>query len=354
MQLVLRNPFRILGLPVTATSREVVKRVSDLELFAELGKVKKYPGDFPELGEIDRSMDSIKDAARRIEFPEMRIFYSFFWFHRGDAVDELALECLQNFELLEANKIWGKQINRQVLGNKASWRINRGVYSIWMVRDLGHSEAVYFEQALKDISCSSGNLYEESTKLIPGATQVTPKKVRALIADALVGMATNSQDQVYGPNAIQVLQYCLCFQDETSNYISAKLTKPLANLIQDAVNQSKVKRDQGTTLDDLRRKNGLSKVEQLIYELRDSLGETDSTFKSIANSFADEVIACAVEAINLHKAVSTGIVLAEWAADLPSYGQSRMWLIEQRVKILKWDPDYDSEEEPKPSHYIST
>ena len=92
MDLVLRNPFRILGLPVTASSREISKRVSDLEMFAELGKVKTYPKDFPDLGDIDRSMEAIKDAARRIELPEMRVFHSFFWFRDGDTVDELAFE----------------------------------------------------------------------------------------------------------------------------------------------------------------------------------------------------------------------------------------------------------------------
>ncbi len=100
MDLVLRNPFRVLGLPVTASSREIAKRVSDLELFAELGKDKTYPNDFPDLGDIDRSMEAIKDAARRIELPEMRVFHSFFWFRDGDTVDELAFECLTNSEFL--------------------------------------------------------------------------------------------------------------------------------------------------------------------------------------------------------------------------------------------------------------
>lgn len=52
MELVLRNPFRILGLPVTASSREIAKRISDLELFAELGKSKSYPFDLSELGAV--------------------------------------------------------------------------------------------------------------------------------------------------------------------------------------------------------------------------------------------------------------------------------------------------------------
>lgn len=346
MELVLSNPFRILGLPVTASSREVAKRVSDLEMFAELGKEKKYPGDLAEIGEIDRSLDSIKDAARRIELPEMRVFYSFFWFHSGDAVDELALECLENFELLEADNVWSKQFEKQTGIGKASWRINRGVYSVWMADELEDSGTAHFEQALQDIAFASEDLYDESTKSIPGATQVSAQKVRELIADALIGMAVNSRDQIYGPNATQVLEHFLYFHEKTLEYIAAKLTNPLANAIQDAVNQSKSRRDEGTSIDDLRRKNGLSKVEKFVYALRDTLGEKDSSFQAIANSFADEVIACAVTAINQHKAVPTAIVLAEWAAELPAYGQSRKWLMEQRRKILSWDSDYVPEEEP--------
>lgn len=39
-------------------------------------------------------------------------------------------------------------------------------------------------------------------------------------------------------------------------------------------------------------------------------------------------------------------MLAEWAAELPSYGQTRKWLLEQRGKIFTWDPDYVSEDDP--------
>ena len=47
MDLVLRNPFRVLGLPVTATSREIAKRVSDLEVLREVGKEADFAADFP-------------------------------------------------------------------------------------------------------------------------------------------------------------------------------------------------------------------------------------------------------------------------------------------------------------------
>lgn len=346
MDLVLRNPFRVLGLPVTASSREIAKRVSDLEMFAELGKDKTYPHDFPDLGVIDRSMEAIKDAARRIELPEMRVFHSFFWFRDGDTVDELAFECLTNFELLETDGVWTKQFEKHSGIGKVSWRINRGVFSIWMTGDLEDSGTVYFEQALQDIAFASEDLYDEATASIPGASQVSPQRVRDLIADALIEIAVRSSEQVYGPNAIRMTEHCLYFHDQTLEYIAAKITKPLTNAVQDAVDRSKAKRDEGTSVDDLRRKNGLSKVEHIIYELRDSLGECDPSFQAVANSFADEVIACAINAINRHKAVPTALVLAEWAAELPSYGQTRKWLLEQRGKIFSWDPDYVSEDDP--------
>ena len=42
MHFIINNPYRILGLTANASSREVAKRVADLETFAEFGKIKKY------------------------------------------------------------------------------------------------------------------------------------------------------------------------------------------------------------------------------------------------------------------------------------------------------------------------
>lgn len=348
MELVLRNPFRVLGLPVTASSREIAKRVSDLEMFAELGKEKSYPLDLSELGEIDRSLESVKDAARRVELPEMRVFYSFFWFRIGDAVDELALECLSNLELSEADSIWCKQIEKSDGLGKLSWHVNRAVFSLWMSDNLELGTS-HFEQALEDIGFVTDELYANVISGVPGADQVSADRIRELISDALVSHAAKSVSQCYGPNAIRLIDHCWSFNFATYEYIKARVTKPLINQIQDLIDRSKANREVGTTVDDLRRKNGLLKAENVIYELRDSLGESNPTFQAIANSFADEVIGCAIDAINRHKAVSTAIVLAEWASELPSYGQTRKWLMNQRLKIFAWDPSYQPEDDPDDS-----
>ncbi len=341
MDLVLTNPFRVLGLTVTATSREIAKRISDLEMFAELEKEKNFHLDLTELGEIDRSLDAVKDAARRIELPQMRVFHSLFWFRDGDAVDDLALECLSNFELSEAENIWSKQIDKSDKFGKLTWRINRAVYCLWMSDDLGTGTA-HFEQALEDLGFVTNDLYEEAIADVPNADQVSVDRVRELVADALVSHAVKSADQVYGPNAIKLIEHCWSFHTDTLDYIKSRVTKPLMNTLQDAIEQSKAKRDKGTSVDDLRRKNGLSKVEHIVYELRDSLGENNPTFQALANGFAKEVVLCSINAISEHEAVPTAIVLAEWSAELPSYGQTLEWLLEQRRRTFTWDPGYCS------------
>jgi len=339
MDLVLKNPFRVLGLPVTASSRDIAKRVSDLEMFAELGKEIAFPLDLIELGEIDRSLDAVKDAARQIELPEMRVFYSFLWFRCGDAVDDLALECLSNSEMSEAENIWDKQIEKSEEFGKLTWRINRAVYCLWMSDDL-ETGTTHFKQALEDLGVVTDDLYEEAIADVPGSDRVSVDRVRELVADAIVSHTVKSAGQAYRPNAIQLIAHCWSFHKDTLHYIKGRITKPLLNILQDSIEQSKAKRDKGTSVNDLRRKNGLSKVEYIVYELRDALGESNATFQAVANSFAKEVVLCSIDAIREHEAIPTAIVLAEWSAELPSYGQTREWLLEQRRRTFTWDPNY--------------
>ena len=56
MELKRRNCFRVLGLPVTVSNREIYKRISNLESLTGLCNAKKYLGD----------LASSKVSARRI------------------------------------------------------------------------------------------------------------------------------------------------------------------------------------------------------------------------------------------------------------------------------------------------
>ena len=106
MDAIVNNPFRILGLKPTASDREITKRVSDLLIYAEMGKKVSYETDLEFLGEVDRSINAIKKAAKRIENLDNKLYYSLLWFNNYDKTSEAALNILRNIDNVEQNDMF--------------------------------------------------------------------------------------------------------------------------------------------------------------------------------------------------------------------------------------------------------
>ena len=150
MHFIINNPYRILGLTANASSREVAKRVADLETFAEFGKTKKYPLDLVEIVPLTRTVDTIQQAAKDIENDTDKLVYAFFRFTKVDSVDELAIECIEKNQVQKAFEIWDQQISKNENDAKFSWRLNRSVISLfWCQASSFDSE--HFESALTDL-----------------------------------------------------------------------------------------------------------------------------------------------------------------------------------------------------------
>ncbi len=108
MNLINNNPYRILGLPITASERETAKQINTLATYAEMGKVKSFDTDFPFLPSAERTPHSIEEAKKQIEQAESKLLYSLFWFWKNNSVDELALEVLKEGNTDKAIGIWEK------------------------------------------------------------------------------------------------------------------------------------------------------------------------------------------------------------------------------------------------------
>jgi hypothetical protein len=96
MDAIINNPFRILGLKPTASEKEITKRVSDLTIYAEMDKKVTYETDFEFLGRVDRSVNAIKEAAKKIENKELKIFYSLLFFENKVENDLKAIKLIEH------------------------------------------------------------------------------------------------------------------------------------------------------------------------------------------------------------------------------------------------------------------
>jgi hypothetical protein len=343
VELVLNNPYRVLGLSATATTRDIAKRISDLETFAELGKVKSYPYDFPGLGALNRSLDAIKDAARKIEQVEGRLFHSFFWFRNGDSVDELALESLAAGNVDEAADLWDKQLGKKG-SKKYTWRLNRGILHLLNASsktlDVGE-----MDEALEAMGFVIDDDLDESIEDVLSGNEsgLNRDDLWKRVVDEILTVIQSYSNNPYGKNAVKIVDSLWSFPADARDYASSKILNPLIEEVNDAIKVSEELRA-NDDLEALKAKNRLDKVEKIIWEMKEVLGEDDIRFQTLANAYADEICACAVKALNHFKNPKLSMVLIQWAAGLPSYSRIKSRIEENLETIQEWVDDDEEDE----------
>src|SRR3989339_1503991 len=99
MKYYIENAFRVLGLPVTATDKDIIKRVDELITYIEIGKTPAFDTDFLWMGKLNRSKDSISKALQDLQDPEKRLLHTIFWFWDEDESDKVYLDALKSGEI---------------------------------------------------------------------------------------------------------------------------------------------------------------------------------------------------------------------------------------------------------------
>jgi DNA-binding response OmpR family regulator len=103
-----KNAFRITGLSVDATTREVARHVDKLKMLAELGQNPHAQSSaFPM--KPPPSLDEIREAIQKLKNPEKRMVDEFFWFWPeavGNSQSDPAMQALAIGDSKAAIKIW--------------------------------------------------------------------------------------------------------------------------------------------------------------------------------------------------------------------------------------------------------
>jgi len=114
------NPFRILGLSVYASDREIKKHVEKLQIMARIGDAQlRVDGPLA----LDRPPDDscLRSAVHDLRDPERRLIYEFFWFWpvmRGE--NDQGLIELSSQNITSAIEFWEKVESHSDIGSLAS------------------------------------------------------------------------------------------------------------------------------------------------------------------------------------------------------------------------------------------
>ena len=106
------NAFRITGLPIDATNREIAKHVEKLRMMAELGQTQTGNKCAFALNPSPTT-DDIREAIQKLKDPEARVIDEFFWFwpaEFGKSQSDPAIQALAKNDSQTAHQIWRDEI----------------------------------------------------------------------------------------------------------------------------------------------------------------------------------------------------------------------------------------------------
>ncbi len=299
MDLILKNPFRILGLPVTASERDIAKRISELTVFSEMGRTLSYESDFPCLSDVQRTPESIQESSSQIEQPESRGFYSLFWFAEQTASDQEAFAFLREGSVGNALTVWERDARR-------NYSAVRNLAVLYLALAGGTRFAYPERQAflLKGITLS-GRLFEAdifhacSIVISGNHYPADREKTAAQFADELLQFASpylNGDAQ--GITEKVLLEKFRSFPAGTFPHISGNfISKPVQRIeaeIETARNMRTESPQNAGFCGELLYENTLADVTYL----RDILPDSDFHYHTVADRLSNEILQCGIDYFN--------------------------------------------------------
>lgn len=306
--MIYQNPFRVLGLPVTATDREIAKRIGDLSIYADMGKTIEY--DFDHFFHVKpfRSIESIIEAKQKIDQPGNKLFYALFWFweNSNNTIDEMAFEELKKGNVEKATTFWERETQRGITYQNKSNHKNLSTLRLGLSTQNGKLNKDNFisSLSLSGLFLSNGHFVEFTNQVLGIKHSVDLTEILSHYVYEIISMANPHISLRTSENKVthkELLHYFETYPDAIQNDILGKfIGKPIHNIER----QIEKSEQQRTADESIANKAGLelyNNTKADIDQLLSVLSKTDIKFQLIADKLADELISCSVAYFNKYR-----------------------------------------------------
>jgi len=305
MDLIYQNPFRVLGIPVTATDREIAKQISNMAIYVEMGKTIEHDSDNFFSIKPDRTKESIQEAKQRIDQPNNKLFYAMFWFweNSNNTIDEMAFEELKNGNVGKAIEFWERETKNGITSQNKSNHKNLSVLLLGLSTQNGKLDKTNF---LNSLSLSGEFLanghFDEFTKQVLGARySVDLLETTNHYIDEIISMVKPHLAQSKSENNVtykELLTHFETYPDVIQNNILEKFIGKHIHNIEKQIEKCEQER-----------KDSASKAKQTgfalykntkddIKQLQTILSKSDLKYQLLADKLAEELLGCSIAYFN--------------------------------------------------------
>lgn len=318
MNLIKNNPYRTVGLLAGATAREQTRQINRLKNFIAAEQDPQDDFSFPALGEFHRTIESVEEAASKLNLDNDKINAALFWFWNGNPItDEAAFENLKSGDIDAAYEIWDKLITKTDEEGKRFWKpVTEKNYSAFhncSVLNIIRSNGNLHTAILASLYFLESDLVHKFVSSVADKTHKTSKKELQLIFLNQLHSDLEANKKASLPKFLEILnkQEFVAKQNFMKGFVQMPIEQ-IEHKIETAKNKRKVSKANG------------AKAGQELYtatandltQLKSIVGESDLKYTSISDKVANEILQCSIDYFNDSQETDSSSDYAETAMKL--------------------------------------
>lgn len=301
MQIIQNNPYRTVGLLVGATAREQERQVKRLKQFIEAEQDPQDDFSFPTIGNLHRTMESVIDAASKLNLDSDKMNAALFWFYKGNPItDEPAFDAIKEADLDQVLNIWTKLTsNGEVSQRNASAYSNLATLYLSGILEGTNTNEALLEQGISlKLKFLESDFIKDFKALATDETFKTTKKELQLLFLNRMQSEIEKNGRITSNKLLDIL---------TKQEFSAK-EDFLKGFVQKPIEQIEKKIEEAKTKRKANKANAVN-IGKALYEqtaenlrqLKSILGTSNLKLSSISDKVSDEILQCGIDYFSHYK-----------------------------------------------------
>lgn len=298
MELVLNNPYRIIGILVGTSTKEEHTKTQKLKMYIEAEAEIPEDFSFPSIGSLNRSLDKVIDANTKLNLDNDRVNAALFWFYKGNEVtDGPAFDFLKENNHQNAIETWTKKIGRSEINqSNSSAYHNLSILLFCNSFDGSNINLNLFEQSIHfKLKFLESDYIKDFKSLAADVTFKTTKKELQLLFLNQVKSEIDKHGGVTSDKFIEIVNK----QDFSAktDYLNEFIQKPIEEVEKKIEETRKKQKENNAKAGDFGDKLYNSTKKDLAL-LKSILGTSSIKFISISDKVANKILQCSITMFN--------------------------------------------------------
>jgi len=333
MNIIKNNPYRAVGLLVGSSAREQDRQVKRLKQFIEAEQDPQDDFSFPFIGQLHRTVDSVTDAASKLNLDSDKMYAALFWFWNGNPIiDEAAFDSLKDGDTETAYQIWDTLTTETKDDGKKVWKnITEKNYSAFhnsSVLSLITNKGAFVSAVVANIKFIESEYFDKFVKAAVDETYRVSKK------DIQLNFLKTVFENIDNKRLENLVKYLNDYNfSAKADFLKSFVQKPI-ELIEQKIETAKNKRKASKANAAKAGQELLSAVANDLTQLKSIIGISDIQYISVADKLANEILQCSIDFFNYSQEKSSNDDYAEIAMQLAKQAQtiSAGNLTKERIK----------------------